>query len=295
MKTNNPLSVFMIVVATVIWGGAFVVVKDGLSYISPLWQLSLRMIVATTVMLAVFFPRLRHIDKGTLKEGITIGVFFALALICQNIGSVHVSAGKASFMTVSYVAFVPVIGAIFFKQKLFLMRIVSVVLCLMGVGLLTLTEKLYVNWYDLIFLLCGFFYGCHIIAIDRISEKSDIIAIHLLQVLTATVISTVLALIFEPVEGIHFNSESVSGLLYCGILEVCIGFLLQLKGQRGTSSFLAGILFSMECVYAAIFGILFIGESFTLKMLLGCVLVFSSAIVEAVAGSVYERRVQNGS
>ena len=51
MKTNNPLSIFMIVVATVIWGGAFVVVKDGLSYISPLWQLSLRMIVASVVML----------------------------------------------------------------------------------------------------------------------------------------------------------------------------------------------------------------------------------------------------
>lgn len=59
MKTNNPLSIFMIVVATVIWGGAFVVVKDGLSYISPLWQLSLRMIVASVVMLIVFFPRLR--------------------------------------------------------------------------------------------------------------------------------------------------------------------------------------------------------------------------------------------
>ncbi len=68
MKTNNPLSIFMIVVATVIWGGAFVVVKDGLSYISPLWQLSLRMIVASVVMLIVFFPRLRKISRREFRE-----------------------------------------------------------------------------------------------------------------------------------------------------------------------------------------------------------------------------------
>ena len=294
MKTNNPLSIFMIVVATVIWGGAFVVVKDGLSYIPPLWQLSLRMIVASDVMLIVFFPRLRKISRREFREGIIIGIFFALALVFQNIGSVYVSAGKASFMTVSYVAFVPIIGMVFFKQKIHIIRLISIVLCFIGVGLLTLTEKFTVNCFDTILIICGFFYGCHIVAIDKINRDSDLVTIHLIQVVIATVISTVLALIFEPLSGIQFNNQSVSGLLYCGILEVCIGFLLQLKGQRGTGSFLAGILFSMECIYAGIFGIIFMGDSFTFKMALGCVLIFCSAIVEAVGSSIGERRLENG-
>lgn len=294
MKTNNPLSILMIVVATVIWGGAFVVVKDGLTYISPLWQLSLRMIVASITMTALFFPKFKNIKQNELKEGVIIGLTFAFALIFQNIGSVYVSAGKASFMTVSYVAFVPIVGMFFFKQKIHFIRLVSIVLCFIGVGLLTLTEKFTVNWFDGILIICGFFYACHIVAIDRIDKNSDLITIHLIQVITATLISTAIALIFEPINGIHFNNQSVLGLLYCGILEVCVGFLLQLKGQRGTGSFLAGILFSMECIYAGIFGIVFMGDSFTFKMALGCILIFSSAIVEAVWSGMSERRLKNG-
>ena len=50
----------------------------------------------------------------------------------------------------------------------------------------------------------------------------------------------------------------------------------------------------MECIYAGIFGIIFMGDSFTFKMALGCVLIFGSAIVEAVGSSIMERRLENG-
>lgn len=277
----NVFAIFILVAAAVIWGGSFVVVKDSLDYVTPLWQLAIRLGVASVTGLIILPSQLKYINKKIMFQGVVLGILFACAVIPQNLSAQLTTAGKCAFLTVSYVAFTPIIELIALKKGLTIQKTAAVVICLTGIAFITLNERLTLQTGDILLLITGFFYGVHLVWIDGCDRGKGILAVHILQIFTSTVIALAAALIFEPFK-VSINRDFILAMLYGGILEVFVGFLLQIKGQQGTNPSLAGILLSMECVYAAIFGIIFQGDKIAGKMLVGCVLVFTSAVIAAV-------------
>lgn len=274
-------SIIMLVAAAVIWGGSFVAVKDSLDYVTPLWQLAIRLGVASLGGLAILPLQRNNISRKAVFQGVVMGIIFVCALIPQNLGAQVTTAGKCAFLTVSYVAFTPVLELVILKRGLTVKKIATIVICMTGIGFITLNERLTLRSGDIYLLLTGFFYALHIMWVDRCESGKSVLIIHLAQIFTATVIAVIAALIFEPFEPCT-KPDFIMAMFYCGILEVLVGFLLQLKGQQRTNPSLAGILLSMECVYAAMFGIIFQSDVLAGKMLLGCVLVFGAAVLEAL-------------
>jgi drug/metabolite transporter (DMT)-like permease len=279
VKSKKALSIGMLVAAGIVWGATFVVVKDSMDYISPLWQLALRLLIACMLMLAIFHRRLAQIKRQAVIQGVFLGVLFFLALLFQNLGCKETTASKCSFLTVSYVAFVPILEMLILKKRLTGRKLLSVVICLSGMALLTLNGNFSVEKGDLLVILCGLLYAFHILYIDHCSTTMDAMDMHLMQIITATVLAFGAAIIFEPIPVVT-NVHCWMGLIYCGIFEVVVGFFFQLKGQQNTSPTLAGILVSMESVYGSIFAAIFLRESFTLRMIAGCAAIFLAAVVE---------------
>lgn len=289
-KTLSFVAVIMLLTASIIWGSSFVVVKGSLDYVTPAWQLFDRLAVASLGGVVIFAAQRQHLCAKYLRQGVVMGLFFAAALIVQNYGANLSSASKCAFLTVSYVAFTPLIEAVFLRKRLTARKAVTVAVCLTGVGLITLNERLSLEWCDVFLLLTGFFYGVHLLWIDHCDEKDGVIIVHVVQIWTACVISLAVALVLEPFN-LSTDSSFILGIIYCGIFEVLIGFLLQFKGQQKTSPQLAGILLSSECVFAGIFGVLFQNDSFSVKMGIGCLLILVSAVMESLR---VERKVENG-
>lgn len=101
---------------------------------------------------------------------------------------------------------------------------------------------------------------------------------HIGQVLTATVLSLLAAVLFEtPPQEI--NTRCWLGLAYCGLLEVFLCFFLQIIGQKNSNAALASILLSMESVYAAFFAFLFLGDVMSVPMVIGSAMIFSAAVI----------------
>ncbi|MGN1318366.1 MAG: DMT family transporter [Lachnospirales bacterium] len=290
MNSKSIKGVVFLIIASIIWGSSFVVVKDSLDYVSVLWQLFYRLFVASIGGAVIFISQIKFLNKKYIFQGIILGIFFALAIIPQNFGASFTTASKCAFLTVSYVAFTPVISAIFLKNKLTPKKIITVVICMMGVGFITLKDGFNIEIGDIFLIVTGIFYAVHLLWIDYIGNSEGAVVIHILQIWTATIIVLITALILEPVN-ISLNKYFIFGIAYCGIFEILIGFLLQLKGQQNTSPTLAGIILSSECVFAAIFGVLFQGDSFSIKMTIGCVLIFLSAVIESLN---FERSDKNG-
>ncbi|MFQ9984451.1 MAG: DMT family transporter [Lachnospiraceae bacterium] len=290
-RKNSISSVIMLILAAVVWGGSFVVVKDSLNYVTPMWQLVLRLAVASAAGVVVFLTQLQHICKKYIGQGVILGILFALALIFQNFGADLSTASKCAFLTVSYVAFIPIIGVVFLKKHLTIKKILTVVVCMTGVGCITLNEKLSMDIGDLLLLATGFCYALHILWIDHCSESDGVIVIHIIQIWTALIIALCMAMIAEPF-CISYEKSFVMSMMYCGIFEVLLGFFLQFKGQQKTSPSLAGIILSSECVFAGLFGFIFQGDKFSLKMMIGCALIFASAVIESLKA---ERNDQYGS
>ena len=85
------------------------------------------------------------------------------------------------------------------------------------------------------------------------------------------------------------ESPSVSGLLsawmtiaYAGILSSGVGFTLQFVAQKDTDPTTATLIMSLESVFAAVSGCLFLNEVLLPKEILGCILVFVAVILAQV-------------
>ena len=68
-------------------------------------------------------------------------------------------------------------------------------------------------------------------------------------------------------------------ILYLGIMSCGVAYTLQIVGQQYSKNpTVASILMSLESVFAALAGVVLIGESFTPRETLGCVIMFAAII-----------------
>ena len=185
-KTVKTISVIMLILAGMIWGGSFVVVKDSLDYITPLWQLALRLLVASVPAAVLAVINLNKWDRKSICHGAVLGVIFAAALIFQNKGMQYVSASKSAFLTGTYVAFLPVIEIVFLRRRVAARKIIAAVICTIGAAVLTLQGRFVPEWGDLSLLACGALYAVHLIYIDENMSINPIL-LHTGQIIAAAV------------------------------------------------------------------------------------------------------------
>lgn len=78
--TTKILAGAGLILTTIIWGGAFVVMKNSVDLIPPSYLLALRFSIAAICMLAVFWPQNKGMDKKDLQYGVILGIFLFLAI-----------------------------------------------------------------------------------------------------------------------------------------------------------------------------------------------------------------------
>lgn len=284
MKQGEKVKgIMMLLMASVFWGSSFAVVKDSLDYVTPMWQLFLRLFVAVAAMSIVFFQKIRNLNKRQIVFGIKAGLAITAALCFQNEGCNFTTAGKSSFLTCCYVAFVPVLALIWKRVKNPLQKYIAAVICIAGIGFITLEEGISMNLGDGLTLVCAVFYAVHILIVEETPEEMSPVMVQYIQMSTACVISFFIALMAEPVPVFgELGLRAWMSIVYCGIFEVMLGFLLQIEGQVRTSATLTALLTSLESVFGCVFAALLLGEGFSLRMIIGCVLIFISIIISEV-------------
>ena len=98
---------------------------------------------------------------------------------------------------------------------------------------------------------------------------------------TAAACSWVLGLLtegaFHP-EVFTLPGVAVS-MLYLGLASSMLCFLLQTVGQKYLSASTSSILLSFESVFGLLFSVWLLHEELTVRMLIGCALMFAAAIL----------------
>jgi len=82
-------------------------------------------------------------------------------------------------------------------------------------------------------------------------------------------------------------------IAFAGIVAVGLGFTLQLVAQRHTSAASAALILSLESVFAAFFGWLFLGETLALIAIVGCCLIFLSVVLAEIVAERHIKKVIN--
>mgnify|MGYP005755341125 CR=1 FL=1 len=280
VRHTQALAACGLLLTALIWGFAFVVVKNSLDLIPPIYMLAFRFTIASAALALILFRRLRRITRRDLQSGAILGVFLFAAYALQTIGCQYTTAGKNAFLTTIYVILVPFLHWLINRRRPDRYVIGGALLAMVGIGLLSLQGEGGIALGDLLTLLCGIFFAVHIVYIDRYTLAQDPAILTVLQLATAAVLSFLLAPLIDgpfPAQALH--PEAVTGMLYLGLLSTMLGFLLQNVGQKYTTPSTASLLLSFESVFGVLFSTLFLHEAMTARMLLGCLLMFIAVLL----------------
>jgi drug/metabolite transporter (DMT)-like permease len=285
-KGIKALSVVGLIITTIIWGSAFVVMKNSVDIISPTYLLALRFTIASIALVAVFFKRLKLVTKTEILCGSLLGVFLFVSYLLQTYGVKYTTASKNAFITTLYVIIVPFLHWFFNKKRPSVNNIGAAVIAVFGLALISLEGDLSINIGDLLTLFCGLFFAFHIVFVDRYTNHHDPVRLTVIQMVTAAILSWVLAPIMEGTQDFTvINGSMLIGLLFLGIFSTMICFLLQNVGQKHLSPNTTSIILSFEAVFGLVFSVIFLEEEVTPKLMAGCILLFSSVIL-----SEYQRK-----
>ena len=277
-----------------LWGVSFVSMKESLDVIPPIFLLAFRFTIATVFMLFICLPKLKRINKKTLLHGIIAGVCIFIAYTLQTIGCKYTTAGKNAFLTTVYVILVPLLGALLFRKKLNLFSITAAIIAIVGIGLISLSGEKGVNIGDVLTLIGSIFFAIHMILLGDFTQTDDVFLITLLQFLFASVLFWSSAFIFEdiPSQSAVFNIETIGTILFLGIFPSGIAFLLQSVGQKHISATASSAIFSLEAVFGAVAGAIYLHETMSTPAIFGCAIIFIAVILSQLEGNPFKKKTK---
>lgn len=267
-----------------IWGSGFVAQTAGMDHIGPYLFSGLRFALGSICLLPLILRRPTSgpspeplMTRGLLQGGIVMGIALALGINLQQVGLLFTSVTNAGFITGLYVIVVPLLGLLL-GHKTGMGTWLGCVLAVIGMFLLSVGDNFQVASGDWLQLIGAFVWGGHVILVGLFAGRHDPIRLAFLQFVTCSIISLVLALIFEP---IALGSIIAAGpaLLYGGVFAVGVGYTLQVVAQKHAIASHAAIILSLEAVFAAIAGAWFLDEALQIRGYVGCALMMAGMLL----------------
>jgi len=280
----------LLIVATIIWGSAFIAQKSAMGAMQPLTFLAARYLLGGLLILPLAIWESRRINKPISKRGwqliglLLIAFFFGSWL--QQIGLLTASVTNTGFLTGFYVFFVPILMVVFTKAKLHRLIWVSAALAFAGLYLLSGGKVENFVAGDYFVLASSFFWAMYVFFLGTTAKTTQ----------RPITVSAIIFIIGGSVCAAGaFGTETVSleamrigwvEILYTGVLSTAIGFTLHTISQQHVPTANAALILSMESLFAAIGAAIILGERLSALGYLGIVLIFS-AIILAEAGPVF--------
>ena len=272
------------IVTAAIWGSTFVVVKDALRDVSPLLFNLLRMIIATTVLAAIYHRDLRRLKRSYLAGGAIVGLCLAAGYSFQTAGLARTTPAKSAFITGLIVVIVPLLCAIPLLRPATMRRpsLSAYGGALMAfAGILLLTTPSHTPWMsllvsintgDLLTLLCALGFALHVVALAHISPRLPLGTLAVLQLAFCTLIMAALLPAFEHPR-LDLSPRLVIALLITGVLATAVAFTVQSWAQQHLSATQTALILALEPVFAFLTSYLFYGERLSIRASLGASLI----------------------
>ena len=307
VKTHKLRNTFFLFLTAMIWGAAFVAQSVSMDYIGPFTFICLRSVIGGLFLIPVIIvldgirkksqnesadvvnsenilyieteekQRLSWKNKQLIEGGIVCGIFLFFANCFQQTGIQYTTVGKAGFITTFYIIIVPLIG-LFFKKYCGILTWIGVVIALAGLYFLCITQKLTIQRGDALILCCSVLYAGQILAIDHYNPFVDGVKMSCIQFLTGGILGAVFMLLFEN-PSIAMILSAAGPILYTGIMSTGVGYTLQIVGQKGLNPTVAALILSLESVFSALSGYVFLHQVLTTRELIGCVLMFIAIVL----------------
>ncbi len=298
-----------LLIITVIWGATFPIIKESLNDSTPFIFVAVRFSIASILILPFFLRKVKFLDKKTLKAGLVLGVLMFGGFVTQTIGLNHTTATKSGFITGSVVVMIPFLQ--FYMEKKIPTKGAIFGTILVFVGLLFLSSGgndliSFItdlggsfNFGDFMTLVCAIIFAHYVVYIDIFTNKYEFIFLFSLQIFTTAILGILSASFIgiSDLGEIRFvlTESLIFGLLYTGILATVINIGIQTKFQKLITPTKAGIIYSFEPIFAAVFAFFLLNEKISNFGFIGMGLIFFGLISSEIYDTLFNKNGKENS
>jgi drug/metabolite transporter (DMT)-like permease len=275
-RRTGLLATTALLLVTACWGSTFFLIKDLLTRVPVLDFLAVRFAIAT-LALALMFPRaFGSLDNQARRRAVVLGLLYGCAQILQTTGLGHTSASVGGFITGMYVVCTPLFAAPLLHQRIGTATWGAVLLAVAGLGVLTL-EGFSVGYGEALILLAAMLYALHIVGLGAWSTVDEAIGMTIVQLAVISVICLAAALPHGVV--LPDRVGDWLSIFYMAVFAAAFALAAQTWAQAQLAPTRAAIIMTMEPVFAALFAVLLGGEDFTVRMLVGGLMVLVAMLI----------------
>ena len=301
-KKEKRITNGMLTLTSFLWGSAFAFRKLALTYLGVFFFNGLRFGVSFIVIFSAYLiiERIKKQQKNPtlndtqlaepelkplmwqIKSGILIGFFFGVGSTFQQFGLLLSDAGKGAFISALYIFFIPLINLLVLRKKVEPKIWLGVFVAIVGLFFISMGDNFNIILGDVLFLITAFFYAIQVILISQRVIYANPLFLVSMQLITCSVMSLVLALIFERGNTVEGVISALFPILYTGVLSLGVANLLQFIAQRKANPSVAGIIMSLESVFGAGFAAIILRERMNAPQITGCALIFLAIILSQI-------------
>lgn len=271
----------ILLLTAVVWGTTFAVQQLAMAHVGPIFYTGARFLLGGLMVLPLALHQRRRLAGETgwylapAERGglIVIGICLFLGALLQQIGITYTTVSNAGFLTALYVPLTPIIAVIALRQFPHWSVWPAAAGCTVGAYVLSGGDLAAIRAGDLWVIAGAFFWAIHVLLVGALARRTGApFVVACAQFFVCAALGLGWGAATEPVT-LDALIAAAPYIAYGGVMSVGLGFTLQVVGQQHTPAPDAAIILSSETVFAALTGMIFLGERLGLAELLGCGLI----------------------
>jgi len=261
-----------------IWGTTFPLLRITLQRLSPYDVIALRFTIAAIVLAVIYPRRLSRMGPAAVWDGVRTGLFMVAGYLTQAIGLTTISTPRSAFLTGTAVVGVPLVSFLVLRLGVGLGEAAGVGLAFLGLAFFYADAGLTLRAGDLWTLAGAAAFAAQVVYTNIAARRSDPFAVSALQAVVAAAVGW----IFVGVHGglsVPIRSVPWGTMLYLAAVATAFILVLQTWALGKTKPVRAGVIYSMEPVFASIFAMAFFGEGMSAREAAGSVAILAGVLV----------------
>jgi drug/metabolite transporter (DMT)-like permease len=276
------MALLALIAVTVVWGVTFVQVKDAVELYPVFAFLAVRFAIATATLAVPAAARVRTLGRTGVRAASLLGLLLAAGYALQTEGLRRTTVSGTGFVTGMYVVLTPVIALLLFRSRIGAAAWAGVALSTAGLVMLAGFHGSATG--DLLVLGGAAVYSLQIVLMERYAPRYDAIAFTVVEMASACLGLLVVAAARGEL-GVPRGWTVWGALLVTGVFASALAFLAQTWAQRRTSATRTALAFSMEPVFAALFGYTLAGDRLGALGWGGCAAIMAGIVLAEPAAA----------